>query len=108
MIGLDYRGLPVLTLGVDVPDVAECHTAGRDHGSCDQHDGRHGHQWAVVHVHRQLAIRCRVCGGRCCSSLADWEPGRNPCIGLRHHPDYHVYRDGGIEPVGGIVSSALR
>lgn len=103
MSGLDYRSLPVLVLGSDVPDVAECHcshTAGHGPG-CPQHDGSHDHNWCVVHVHGQLTIRCRVCGGRCCSTLYDWEPGRNPCIGLRHHRDYHVFRDGGVEPVGG-------
>lgn len=103
MTDLDYRGLPVLTLGVDVPEVAECfEPAG--HVGCDQHDGRHDHEWAVVHVGKLrpvVTIRCRHCGGRCCSTLYDWEPGENPCIGLRHHTDYHVFRDGGVEPVGG-------
>ncbi len=67
------------------------------------HDGTHVHEWAAVHAYgKQITIRCRHCGGRCCSTLADWEPGRNSCIGLRHHTDYHVYRDGGFEPVGGI------
>lgn len=98
-----YRGLPVLRLGEEVPDVPECHSWHRsDHDRrCPQHDGSHVHEWAVVHVHDELTIRCRICGGRCCSTLYDWQEGRNPCIGLRHHRDYHVFRDGGVEPVGG-------
>lgn len=111
---LTYRGLVVMTLGVDVPDVPECH-APRGHTGCAQHDGLHVHGWVVVHAPAvghvtppALTIRCRWCGGRCCSTLYDWEPGRNPCIGLRHHVDYHVFRDGGVEPVGGAVTPQLR
>lgn len=69
--------------------------------SCRQCDGLHQHEWVEVEVFlssnvAEVVSRCRVCGGRRCSSLGD----PNPCILRRHHTEPHLMADGTIRRVG--------